>query len=194
MPLAQHSPARRIPPDFRPPLTSSKQGDHEIKEDVMRRIAIAVAVGLVGVTALPAAAAKPTNHASGPNSNHCTYKAAYRVHGTYVMSDLTKDLTTGTYSGTTVELIETSANHHAKAATVSGFTASTGADMTFPISGANVTVADEVDTSGGPTAGPPADRVMVKGTITELHKGCTTNGFTQAVTIKRVVVTPPETS
>jgi hypothetical protein len=162
----------------------------------MKRAALAVVVGLVGVSALPAAAAKPTTHPSGPNSSHCVYKAAYRVHGTYVMSTLVKDLTTGTYSGTTVELMETSANRHAKTATLLGFTASNGADMTFPdIAGAHVTVSDEVDAAGPPTAGPPADRVMVKGTITEQHKRCSTGDFTQTVTINRVVVSPPsETS
>jgi hypothetical protein len=157
----------------------------------MKRTALAVAVGLMGVSALPAAA-----HPTGHSSNHsrgagCNPRTvAYRVHGTYTMSDLTKDLTTGTYSGTTIELTETSANRHARNAQ-SPFTATKGADMTFDITGANVTVADEVDTAGGPTAGPPADRVMVKGTITVLHRNCSTDGFTQTVTIKRVVVTPP---
>jgi hypothetical protein len=157
----------------------------------MMRAAFAVTVGLMGVSALPAAA-----HPTGHNGDHstgssCTPRTvAYRVHGTYTSSDLSKDLTTGVYSGTMVELTETSANHHAKNAQ-SPFTATKGADMTFDITGANVTVADQVDTSGGPTAGPPADRVMVKGTVTVLHKGCDSSGFTQAVTIKRVVVTPP---
>jgi hypothetical protein len=157
----------------------------------MKRTALAAIVGLMGVSALPAAA-----HPTGPTSSHsmgssCTpRKVAYRVHGTYVTSDLTKNPTTGDYSGTSVELIETSANHHARNAQ-SPFTATKGADMTFDITGADVTVADEVDTAGGPTAGPPADRVMVKGTITVLHRNCSTVGFTQTVTIKRVVVTPP---
>lgn len=75
------------------------------------------------------------------------------------------------------------------------FTASKGADMTFTdIAGSHVTVSDEVDTAGGPTAGPPADRVMVRGTITEQHKSCSTGGFTQTVTINRVVVTPPSSA
>ena len=176
----------------------------------MRGVSLALAVGLVGLSALPAAASPPTNHPTGSNdptgSDHPTSNSkhptgqsciprmvAYRVHGTYVTSDLTKDPTTGIYSGTTVELIETSANHHARTATASGFTASKGADMTFTdTAGADVTVAVSVDTSGGPTAGPPADRVMVKGTITELHKNCSTVGLSQNVTINRVVVTPPE--
>jgi hypothetical protein len=172
-------------------------------EPRMRGVTLAIGIGLVGVSALPAAAAPPTNHPTGSNHppakpNHpmgqsCTPRAvAYRVHGTYVTSNLVKDPTTGTYSGTTVELVERSANHHAKTATAAGFTASKGADMTFTdIAGADVTVAASVDTSGGPTAGPPADRVMVKGTITEPHRNCSTGGFTQTVTIKRVVVTPP---
>ena len=157
----------------------------------MKRAAFAVVVGLAGVSALPAAA-DPT----GPGSSHgagssCTPRSvAYRVHGTYKTSDLVKDPTTGTYSGSSVELIETSANRHAKNAQ-SPFTATKGADMTFSITGANVTVADSVDASGGPTAGPPADRVTVKGTVTVLHHNCSTVGFTQTVTIKRVVVNPP---
>jgi hypothetical protein len=110
-----------------------------------------------------------------------------------VTSDLLKGLN-GTYSGNSIELIETSANHHAKTAQAPIQPATNGADMTFTITGARVTVADQVDTSGGPTAGPPADRVLVKGTITELHKGCSAANFTQAVTIKHVVITPPATS
>jgi hypothetical protein len=156
----------------------------------MKTTALAVVVGLMGVSALPAAA-HPTGSSSSHSGSSCTPRTvAYRVHGTYMTSDLTKDVTTGAYSGTSVELTETSANHHAKNA-LSPFTATKGADMTFDITGANVTVSDQVDTAGGPTAGPPADRVMVKGTVTVLHKGCSTGGFTQTVTIKRVVVTPP---
>jgi hypothetical protein len=157
----------------------------------MKTAALAAAMGLMGVSALPAAAAKPTNHQSGPNSSHCVYTVAYRVHGTYGPgSNLVKDLGTGTYSGTAIELFETSANRHARTAQ-SPFTASKTADMTFDITGATVTVSSEVD-AAGLTAVAPADRVMVKGTITEQHKSCATGDFTQTLTIKRVVVTPPQ--
>ena len=84
----------------------------------MRGVSLALAVGLVGPSALPAAASPPTNHPTGSTTR--------------------LDQTTRPGAPT--------------------------------IAGAHVTVADGVDTSSGPTTGPPADRVLVKGTIAELHR------------------------
>jgi hypothetical protein len=149
----------------------------------VKRAALAVAVGLMGVSALPAAA-----HPTGHNSNHPTGRScnsrsvAYVAHGMYLSSDLTQDPTTGVYSGTTIVVHVTSANHQASA--------TKGNDVTFTIpSTAKVTVADDVTTAGGPGAG---DQVTVKATITKLRKGCPTGSFTPTVTVKHVVVTLPD--
>jgi len=148
----------------------------------VKRTALALAVGLMGVSALPAAA-----HPTGHNSNHPTGRScnprsvAYVVHGTYVSSDLTQDPTTGVYSGSSIVVHVTSANHQASA--------TKGNDVTFTIDTAKVTVADEVVTAGGPAAG---DRVTVKATITRLRNGCPIGSFTPTVTAKHVVVTLPD--
>jgi hypothetical protein len=117
---------------------------------------------------------------------------SYRAQGTYKSSNLAKDPTTGKWSGTTLEIIVANANHHAKTAQAP-FAATKGADVTYSITGAHVSVAGEVATNGGPTVGPPADHVVVKGQVTELTRKCLASNpnFAQTVAINRVAVTPP---
>jgi hypothetical protein len=131
------------------------------------------------VIAVPAGAhGTPAGGSSKPYgiSHKCMpHKVAYNASGSLVDWSLTKN-SDGTYSGT-LEVKVSTTNHHAKA--------DKHGDVTYTVSNAHVTIAKH---AGAPGAG---DRVTVKGTITQLPRGCSTTGFTPAVNVTRISVTAP---
>ncbi len=145
-----------------------------MRNRIFATVAILAAVGVVG----PAQAAKP-DHAKGPKPNShkpdkpkpkCDARnVGYNASGTLVSATLTPT-TDGRYNGT-LEVTLTRANHHAP----------TGA-QTFTLTNARVKFHKGVDA----TAPAPGGRVRLHGKITRLPKKCPADGFTPAITIKKV--------
>lgn len=146
----------------------------------MKKVVLALAAGLALVSTVPAGA-----HPTGPKCKPVA--RSYRVSGKYVSSDLTK--TNGKWSGTTLTITVTGANHAAKNAP-SPFTVTKGSPATFDITGAHVSVASSAKTTsaGMPVAG---DHVTVKGSLSELPGKCTSPTFTATLKVKGVAITPP---
>ena len=113
---------------------------------------------------------KPDKPKHQPNPHKCVaHSEGYNATGSLVKATLTK-LADGRYSGT-IEVNVTRANH--KAAT---------GDQTFTLTDARVRFHKGVDATS-PAAG---SRVGLHGKITQLPHGCSTNGFTPAITVRNV--------
>jgi hypothetical protein len=139
----------------------------------VKRVCLLALIGAAAI-AVPAAARTSPSHPGTPK-NCGVHKVAYRAGGKVVNWGLSKN-SDGTYSGT-LEVKVSTTNHHAKA--------DKHGDVTYTVSNAHVTIAKH---AGAPGAG---DRVTVKGTITQLPRGCSTTGFTPAVNVTRISVTAP---
>src|SRR5437588_5240026 len=127
----------------------------------MKRFSVALAAGLILVSAVPSAA---------PAASQCTlHRVSYTAHGTYVSASAT--LAPGTYSGDlTINL--TSANRHFTHSTdVTIVHKGTKVQYTFTgITDAKVMFSDAVKRHGLKAG----DHVTVTGTLTvESGKGCT---------------------
>ena len=129
--------------------------------------------------AVPALAAKPTQPTHSTGTRNCTaLNKGYYATGTLVSGSLTPGATAGRYDGTlTVDVSR--ANH--KSATAS---------QTYTLSDARVHFGEGV-TSTTLVAG---DRVKLHGKVTALPHGCSTTGFTSAITARTVTIKPAKAS
>lgn len=168
------------------------------QEELLKRLALFVAMSAM-LVAVPAWAAKPTDkpahpahpthpahpahpaHPSkGPKGQHgkkCDVKNhGYRASGSLVSATLTPATKKHHFDGTlTVDV--TRANHKA-----------TLGSQTFTLTNARVFFGKGVS-STAPAAG---DHVVVHGKITALPHGCSTTGFTPAVTVKSARISMPK--
>jgi hypothetical protein len=159
----------------------------------MRKIAILSVLGLLAL-AIPAQATdytpapspphgpkphKPKPHKPKPHTPKAPHKClphsvGYNASGTLVSAALTP-AGKGRYSGT-VEVTVTKANHHAP----------TGA-QTLTLASARVKFHHGVDS----TAPASGSRVKLHGKITQLSKHCPQEGFTPAITVKKIDIHQP---
>lgn len=152
----------------------------------MKKIAILGVLGLLAF-AVPAMAteyvpAPPPPHKPkpphGPKAPHgpkgphkCQpHSVGYNARGTLVSASLTPAAGKGRYDGT-IEVTVSKANHRA----------STGA-QTYTLASARVKFHHGVDS----TAPAPGSRVKLHGKITQLSRHCPQEGFTPAITVKKV--------
>jgi hypothetical protein len=143
------------------------------RRDVMKKVAILGAFAILALALVgPAQAKKVPYEPSGPSGKSCTPRSVgYNATGTLVSSSLTPD-GNGRYSGT-IEVDVTRANHKAPTGT-----------QTYTLVAARVKFHKGVDAEA-PAAG---SRVKVHGKITKLGKRCPTEGFTPAITVRKVDV------
>lgn len=136
----------------------------------MKKVAILGAFAVLALALVGPAQAKKVTYE--PAGKSCTPRSVgYNATGTLVSSSLTAD-GNGRYSGT-IEVDVTRANHKAP----------TGI-QTYTLVAARVKFHKGVDAQA-PAVG---SRVKVHGRITKLGKRCPTEGFTPAITVKKVDV------
>lgn len=150
----------------------------------MSRIVALVVVGLLGLVGVaqatqlsskpyPIRPPHPTHpgHPPKPKPKSCSARSeGYNASGTLVSAALTPAAGHDRYSGTIVVAV-VRANHRAGTS-----------NQSFTLTDARIVFHHGVDRTA-PAAG---SRVRVHGKITELPKGCSTSGFTPAVTVRDV--------
>jgi hypothetical protein len=119
----------------------------------------------------------PGDHPSGANSHKCSRvrRVGFVVKGTFVSGD-----------ATSVALEVTKANKHA----LKSGLVSVGDNYTATVS--DPSRIRYVNRSG-PADAQPTDKVRVRGKVTKLKHGCSDEGFTPTVTVRRISVIGPDT-
>jgi hypothetical protein len=139
----------------------------------MKKVAVLGAFAILALALVVPAQAKV--HYAPPAKTCTPHSVGYSATGTLVASSLTVDAN-GLYSGT-LEVSVTRANHKAP----------TGA-QTYTLTAARVKFHKGVNTQSP----APDSRVKVHGKITKLGKHCSTEGFTPAITAKKVDIRRPK--
>lgn len=111
---------------------------------------------------------KPPHKPKAPHKCQ-SHSVGYNASGTLVSAALTQT-DKGRYDGT-IEVTVARANHHAPTGT-----------QTYTLASARIKFHHGVD----PAAPAPGSRVKLHGKITQLSKHCSQDGFTPAITVKKI--------
>jgi hypothetical protein len=145
-------------------------------------LATTLAAALVGastsaVAAHPGGRLSPNEHSSKGHARKCAKprKVGFVVAGTFVRGD-----------ATSVTLKVLRANRHARR---SGLVTIGDEFTATPSDPARITYVNR----SGPGDAEPTDKVRVVGKVTKLKHGCSTDGFTPTLSVRRVKVIGPDT-